>query len=90
MDYSERRCRFLGTSNVAYDRRCSNKLPRSVHYWADLAIFSRFYWQVGWVPTTPSGCLKWDTLDGPGERLRAGAIFILSQDLSPDAGLMNR
>ena len=33
-----------------------NKLPRSVHYWADLATFSRFYWHARWVPTTLFGC----------------------------------
>ena len=41
------------------------RFARSVQYWADLAIFSRFYWQARWVPTTLSGCLKWNTFGWP-------------------------
>jgi hypothetical protein len=33
-------------------RRQAHKFPRSVHYWADFATFSRFYRHARWVPTT--------------------------------------
>jgi hypothetical protein len=33
-------------------------VPRSVHYWTDISIFSRFYRRARWVPTTASGNLK--------------------------------
>ena len=52
-----------------------NKLPRSVHYWADLATFSRFHWHARWVPLPYLAVRKVNTLDGPGARPRAGAIF---------------
>ena len=46
----------------AQDRR------RSVHYWTDIAIFSRFYRHAIWVPTTPCGNLKWEYFNWPRRR----------------------
>ena len=91
MDYSERRCRFLGAADAGYDGRCKlqqtsafrSLLGRPCHLFP-LLLAS----QVGthysiWL-------FEMEYPRWPGARLRAGAIFILSQDLSPDAGLINR
>src|SRR4030095_12854364 len=47
----------------------------SVHYWTDVAIFSRLYESAGRVPTTLFGYLKWEYFGWPRRTFRAGAIF---------------
>jgi hypothetical protein len=52
-----------------------NNLPRSVHYWTDVARFSRFYRGARLVPTTLSGFLKCEYFYGLGTRPRRGHFY---------------
>jgi len=59
----------------AANRPGSRDLPRSVHYWTDVATFSRFYRYARWVPTTPTGNLKWEYSMASAQILALGPFY---------------
>jgi len=51
--------------------------PRSVHFWTDVAVFSRFYRYARWVLTTPTGSCEMEVLGWPRRDFALGPFFTL-------------